>query len=278
MRAGQRPLLARMETMQKTVIAMLTGTAVIVGTTIAANAADILYDPPPIYDYKPPKQPKKALGGWYLRGHIGMTNQGLRRLEHPAFAIVTDHEFLDKGGFASAPLFGGGVGYQMNEWLRGDITVEYRGKSSFSALDRWWADAETPVTNHYTAKKSELLFMANAYADLGNYHGLMPYVGAGIGTSRNTISHFNDTNVQLRGGGYAPAHSMWQLAWALHAGVGYQLTDRATLDFGYSYTHLGNARTGELRNYDPSIDSLEPMTFRGLHSHDFKLGLRYALY
>jgi opacity protein-like surface antigen len=266
-----------MENMRGILMPLLAGTTMIVATAMPANAADILYDPPPVYKYHPPEK-EVIHGGWYLRGHIGMTNQRLRRLEHPAFDLVDNFEWLDKGGFSSAPLFGGGIGYEFNDWLRGDITVEYRGKASFSALDRWDAAPGDPRTNHYTAKKSELLFMANAYADLGKYHGFTPYIGAGIGVSRNTISHFNDINVLEPAGGYADSKSVWQLAWALHAGVGYQLTDRATLDFGYSFTHLGNAKTGELRNYDPSIASLDPVTFKRLHSHDFKVGLRYALY
>jgi opacity protein-like surface antigen len=267
-----------MENMRGILIPILAGTAIVAAGAMPANAADILYDPPPVYKYHPPEK-KVVHGGWYLRGHIGMTNQRLRRLEHPDFAVVADHEWLDRGGFSSAPLFGGGVGYEFNDWLRGDITVEYRGKASFAATDRWVrADNGEFATNHYTAKKSELLLLANAYADLGNFHGFKPYVGAGIGMSRTTISHFADRDILRGAGGYAPPHSMWQLAWALHAGVGFQLTDRATLDFGYSYTHLGNARTGPLHNYDPREASLDPMTFRGLHSHDFKVGLRYALY
>jgi opacity protein-like surface antigen len=265
-----------MENMRGILIPILAGTAIVAAGAMPANAADILYDPPPVYKYHPPEK-KVVHGGWYLRGHIGMTNQRLRRLESPDFAVVADHEWLDRGGFSSAPLFGGGVGYEFNDWLRGDITVEYRGKASFSALDRWGPPGDQE-TNHYTGKKSELLFMANAYADLGKYHGLTPYIGAGIGVSRNTISHFNDANVLGQAGGYSEPNSIWQFAWALHAGVGYELTDRATLDFGYSFTHLGNARTGPLRNHDPAEPTLDPITFKRLHSHDFRLGLRYALY
>ena len=33
------------------------------------------------------------------------------------------------------PIFGGGVGYQFTDHLRGDLTVEWRGKSDFNALE-----------------------------------------------------------------------------------------------------------------------------------------------
>ena len=41
--------------------------------------------------------------------------------------------------------------------------------------------------------------MANAYVDLGNWYGVVPYVGAGIGASRNTICTFRDINVPTQG-------------------------------------------------------------------------------
>ena len=44
-----------------------------------------------------------------------------------------DFGWYDEGGFSSAPIFGGGVGYQFTEHLRGDLTVEWRGKSDFNA-------------------------------------------------------------------------------------------------------------------------------------------------
>jgi hypothetical protein len=53
------------------------------------------------------------------------------------------------------------------------------------------------------------------------------------------------------------------------------------MDFGYSFTHLGDAQTGPFQNFDPGIgcaatDSCVPMNFKGIYSHDFKLGFRWA--
>jgi opacity protein-like surface antigen len=254
--------------MLRKLLPVFAGAALISAASLPAKAADITYDPR-VFKYEPPV--KKIPGGWYLRGYIGMTNQHFRGLTSPEIEAAPNHVWLDPGGFASAPLFGGGVGYQLNDWLRGDVTVEYRGKAAFRALD-----SHDDGFNDYSAKKSELLFLANAYADLGEYHGITPYVGAGIGTSRNTISHFNDVNIATNGGGFSATNSVWQFAWALHAGLGYKVSDRATIDLGYSFTHLGNARTGTLQNYDPAEPDFEPITFRRLYSHDFKLGLRYA--
>ncbi len=264
--------------MKLSIVAALTAGAVLALPVVPSIAADIYV--PPVYEAP---VPVPQFGGWYLRGHVGMSNQRYDGLDYRYFGTNSPgftQSWLDEGGFGSAPIFGGGFGYAFNDWLRADVTAEYRGKASFSALDIFTEDATGDVfsSNDYTAQKSEILLLANAYADLGNFGGVSPYVGAGIGASRNTISHFNDTNVIQGGGGFAPSNSQWELAWALHAGLGYAVTDQLTLDFGYSYTHLGDGKTGTARNYDPDPTATrenDGFTFKDLHSHDLKLGFRY---
>lgn len=240
------------------------------GVAAPAFAADlpdpVIVDPAPV-----------VYGGWYLRGHIGMSNQFLDGLESPDFLLPLEHTFLDKGDFSSAPIMGVGIGYKFNDYLRGDIGVEYRGAADFNALDRAaWGDGSS-FTNEYSGKKSEWLLLANAYADLGTYYGITPYVGAGIGTSRIEISNFRDINEINSGGGYADATSAWNFAWALHAGVGIQATERMTIDLGYSYVNLGDAETGPIYNFDPARAPASSMTFKDIASHDLKLGVRYSL-
>lgn len=235
--------------------------------------------------YVPQEEPVPvAVGGWYLRGHIGMSNQRFSGLESSLYDTAIDYGWHDEGGFDSAPIFGGGIGYQFNDFLRGDLTVEYRGGSQFHALD--WvtydvAGVPTTTTNDFRAKKSEWLFLANAYADVGTFYGITPYLGAGIGTSRNTISQFRDINIINNGGAYASDKSRWDFAWALHAGLGIQATERMTVDLGYSFVNLGDGQTGTLFNDDPT-QPFPPVgnkgfRFNNLTSHDLKLGVRYSL-
>lgn len=242
---------------------------------LPAVAADWIPEPP-VIEYPEP-QPEPVYGGWYLRGHIGGSNQRFRGLEN-AVNAAGNFEWVDRGGFSSAPIFGGGVGYKVNDYLRLDGIVEYRGKSSFTALDRYPAGPTWGAgTNEYSAKKSELLLMANAYADLGEFRGVTPYIGAGLGVSRNTISNFRDVNGPTGGVAFSDKHSTWQLAWALHAGVGIKASDRVTVDLGYSYVHLGDGKTKDVVAYDGS-SNVGPFKFKDIASHDFKLGVRYSLY
>ncbi|MDK1375209.1 MULTISPECIES: porin family protein [unclassified Sinorhizobium] len=242
--------------------------AALLGGTPALAADLYVEDPAPVV----------GPGGWYLRGHLGMSNQRLGSMNHELMDDVAVHDFLDDGSFDSAPLAGGGIGYQFNDWLRLDGIVEYRGKADFTALDRYDGDGDGiwDGTNDYDGAKSEWLLMANAYVDIGDWYGVKPYVGAGIGASRNTFSGFRDINVPTVGVAYADEDSTWNFAWALHAGVAYQATERLAIDFGYSYVNLGDAKTDNIRSYDDTVNNA-PMHFDDITSHDFKLGMRYAL-
>ncbi len=259
--------------MFKYVLPALAG-MMLASAAIPAYAADIIIEEPV---YEPKYVEPKAFGGWYLRGHIGMSNQRLGSLYNLQFDEAAVLEFINKGEFDSAPIFGVGFGYQFNDWFRADATVEYRGKSSFYALDRYdeTGDDSFDGTNEYTGRKSEWVAMGNAYVDLGTFKGLTPYIGGGLGAARVTIHNFMDVNTPNNGVAYGATDSRWNFAWAVHAGIGYDLTDHATLDLGYSYINLGDGRTGDLVPFDgPGIID-NPMHFRDITSHDFKLGLRY---
>jgi opacity protein-like surface antigen len=228
-----------------------------------------LLPPPPVQDF----------GGWYLRGDLGLAKQRLDRLAHPLFATPLTFTWLDSGGFDAAPTFGLGLGYKYNSWLRFDGTVEYRGKAGFHALDRY-TDAGACAggcTNDYDGAKSEWVALFNTYFDLGTWKSLTPFVGFGLGTTYTQIHHFRDTNVITGGGGYARTGATWDFAWALYAGFSYEVTPNFTVEFAYRYIDLGDAKTGTLMNLDGTCTTCQPMQFKGLASHDLKLGLRWML-
>lgn len=268
--------------MGRSKISALIGAALFLLPTAGAFAADIPEIP----------QPAQFGGNWYLKGYIGMANQHFQTLDHSTFAGPDFFEWLDQGEFAAVPLFGVGIGWQASDHVRVDLTAEYRGKSAFNAMDRYDTDSNPPDfggtpgadwgTNQYSGKKSELLFLANAYWDLNSWNGITPYVGAGIGASYNTIYDFVDQNVPAAGGGWAPTGHKLSFAWAVHAGASMQLNNNLSLDFGYSFVSLGDAQTGPFQNQDPTLGcaavpgTCTPMMFKGLYSHDFRVGVRYA--
>ncbi len=48
---------------------------------------------------------------------------------------------------------------------------------------------------------------------------------------------------------YANSGYTWNIAYALHAGVSYELTKNATIEFAYRYTYLGDGKTGDIIPY-----------------------------
>lgn len=236
----------------------------------ASLAADIFAPPPPPM--------KESFGGWYLRGDIGMTNQSVDRLDNVLFPGTPNLVFHDLN-FESGMLFGIGVGYQFNGWLRADITGEYRGETGFHGFDTWGA-GPTARFNNYTAKKSEWLVLANAYVDLGTWWRITPFIGAGVGMANVTIHSFRDAGTTGNPGfptmAYANAASKWNFAWAVHAGLAYQATRNLTIELAYRYVSLGDGQSGDIIAFDGTNNINNPMHFRDLTSHDVKLGVRWA--
>jgi opacity protein-like surface antigen len=244
-----------------------------------AFAADMpMITPPPMYAPPPPAD----FGGWYLRGDIGFSNQSISKRDYysyPNLLSLQQRNSFDTGG-----IFGVGVGYQFNNWFRADVTAQYRGNANFHGLDLTsYPDTGTVQrgSDTYSASKSELVFLANVYADLGTWWCVTPYIGAGVGTSRNTISNFTDIGVNgtflfgtVPGLASASSGSKWDLAWALHTGLAYRVTPNMTVELGYSYMNLGDGVTGALVTKD-GVTANQAMTFKDITSHDLKLGVRW---
>ena len=169
----------------------------------AAFAADMpSIMPPPQPYYAPP--PAQDFGGWYLRGDIGISNQRVDNVRSTNAALYQGlNSFNETTNFDSAGTYQVGVGYQFNNWFRADITGQYRGSANFKGTDRIsfpWAGGVANGIDNYSASKSEVLILANAYADLGTWWCVTPFIGAGVGTARVSVSNFTDnglTNQQV---------------------------------------------------------------------------------
>jgi opacity protein-like surface antigen len=259
----------------------------------AAFAADMPIATPPMYG-----SPVQDFGGWYLRGDIGFSNQSVKNVRNTNDALYAPVTSLNQTtGFDTGGTFQVGVGYQFNNWFRADITGQYRGKSNFHGIDVLRANAVAsnvyPYSgvDDYNASKSELLFLANAYADLGTWWCVTPFIGAGIGTSRVTISNFTDhgqINTGLNtatntfgpgtqtGVAFAPTDSKWNFAWALHTGLAYKVSPNLTIELAYSYLNMGDGVTGSVTTFD-GFTTNHVMSFKDITSHDVTLGVRWNL-
>ena len=249
----------------------------------AALAADMPSIMPPPQYYAPPAA---DFGGWYLRGDIGMTNQRLKSLNNPDPTVVNATPPAGMA-FDSGMLFGLGVGYQVNNWLRFDVTGQYRGRANFhgsQAVVYNYGGFPAYRADNYSGSKSEVLFLANAYVDLGTWWCVTPFIGAGVGTSYNRISSFRDDGIGNQFGRPLPVSvtnaadaGKWNFAWALHTGLAYKVNPAVTLELGYSYVNLGSATTGANTAFDGSAVNQFPWTMKDITSHDLTLGVRWNL-
>lgn len=241
--------------------------AVIMGQCATASAADLL--PPPVYEPVPVPEPARV-HDIYLKGYIGMTEQEADDFTNDIIAAGNFTIFNKE--FDSAPLIGFGVGYVHSDRFRFDGTGEFRGKATFHGLDR---NNVAETSNDYSGVKSEWLFLANAYWDIGTYRGFTPYVGAGVGAAEITLDNFTDRNDATDGFHWARKNSEWNLAWALHAGFSYDIAPDLKFDLGYRFTWLGDGETGRFQTYDGTA-SPGPLKLEDITSHDVMVGLRWS--
>lgn len=245
-----------------------------------ANAADLGALPPP------PPEPLGLKGtissGWYLRGDIGIGVQSVDKYEQ-ADTIAYGGSFFGKTD-ETAFFAGIGAGYRFNNWFRVDGTLEYRGGGSIGVNDSIYNPfALGNQTNTYKGNLSSMVALFNAYVDLGTWNCLTPYLGAGIGVARNQISGLSDQGIVFANQPFGPVSptlgvassgDKTGLAWALMAGVGYEVNKNLTLEVGYRYLNLGDAQSGPIRNAFLA-ESYAPLKAKSIDSHDFKIGMRW---
>jgi opacity protein-like surface antigen len=207
--------------------------------------------PPPVYE-----QPVEY-GGWYIRA------------DYITYGDIPGTGRFDSGELESAFSAGAGVGYQINQHFRTDLTADWMSKSEFRGSTSGLCGDGEPCTSVDTSSYTALLLLANAYVDIGTWHGITPYVGAGIGgawVKWDTLHNTTEDGEFLHGGGKG-----WRFAYAAMAGASYCLSDRVKLDVGYRFSHIDG---GKMFNY-ASDSNVGPGYDKGINTHEVRGGLRY---
>jgi opacity protein-like surface antigen len=249
---------------------LVLASVIVASPLAAANAADLTPEPMVV----PAPIPAAACcdsGGFYLKGYVGMTNQEADGFTNDIIESA-NFQVLDHG-FDSSPLVGIGLGYQFDRHIRFDVTGEYRGDSNFRGLDY---AVDFGYNNEHTGIKSEWLALANVYWDIATFRGITPFVGAGVGTAAVSLKNFYDVNQNNNALFFAEDNTEWNFAWALHAGLAYEVTDSLTVDVAYRYVNMGDGVTDQYQAYNnPGFAALGPTTIEDIESHDVMVGLRW---
>jgi len=243
----------------------------VLATLGAAHAADYSQPLPQPPVYAPPAPVQEVGEGWYLRGFVGAGINANYKLDYMPGA-PTDFAF-DHQSIADTFFLGGAVGYEWNSWLRFDVSAEYRAKTRVYAFGHYTAFCPSGFClDTYEGNISSWVFLANAFVDIGTWNCFTPFVGAGVGTARNTLYDFTDINPTVSGFGTGHNPSEWHLAYAFYAGIGYNVTKNFKVDISYRYLNYGSITD--------TIDCFGSCThdsykFDNLYSHDIMLGLRW---
>jgi opacity protein-like surface antigen len=236
----------------------------------AVYAADMAA-PPPVYQQPPMYQPSFG-GSWYLRGDvgIGMNNMNLGFLQNP---LNSSNFALDHSSIADTTFIGLGLGYELNNWLRFDVTGEYRGRTQVNAFGQYTFGGGT-FGDQYQGYLKSVVVLANAYVDLGTWWCLTPFIGAGVGGAYNSVNDLTDLGLGTSGAGVGPNVSSWSPAWAFYAGLDYDVTQNLKLELAYRYLSYGSV-TDSIN----CIGGCNPDSYKfgSLNSQDLMLGFRWML-
>ena len=272
---------------------------VFVAAAASASAADLL-PPPPALEPLPPAS-SADFSGWYLRGDVGVgasaNNPSFASSPNPLIGLDASatNNFYNST-ISGSSFFDLGVGYQVNNWFRADVTAEYRTGSHFQSLEVV-TDSAAPAqyADFYRGDVSSYVFLLNGYADIGTWYGITPYVGAGVGMAYNNVSGGTDNGVNTIGanasfpsGGYFANKTSAGFAWALMAGMSFNVTKNLDLDIGYRYLNYGKVSTGTSQclagvsggDFSASKCSgggYSIASSNSLSSNDFRIGLRWML-
>ena len=259
--------------------ALLLAGAVAFGAIGSVHAADL--PPPPPFE---PMAPEPVdFGGWYLRGDVGVGSALKPDIRSTFDAGVTvPSPIFDGRDLGDTAFVGGGVGYQLNNWLRFDVTGEYRTAQSYSAVESYNSGFfNTPPDNSrafdtYTGQVQSTVGLANVYFDAIHWNRLTGFIGGGIGASLNRFANLTDIGVggTNTGFGYAHERTGLSLAYQGTVGVAYDITPNLKLELAYRYLDMGDVRSSAINCQNTSTCPHEVQKV-GLASQDVKIGMRW---
>ena len=236
----------------------------------------------------------EPFSGWYLRGDIGAGFETKPEIAAAAYSLAPGSSLSPYAGstfhdtsLSTSGTIDAGVGYVFTPFARMDATLEYRFggrlQSDFAIAPLGVADPFGSA-DRLRAGVSSIVALVNGYVDLGSYWGATPFVGAGIGVADNALSGVSDQGFAVTragaaypvGGSFSNA-SRTHFAWALMAGLDFDIAPNLKLELSYRYLDLGSIAVGGVHcvaGAEPCAGGAVATTSRGaLASSDVRIGL-----
>ena len=246
--------------------------------TSAASAADIL-PPAPSLDSSDLRGRFELETVAYVRADASLGWLRARKAASTFASPVSDFR-MDSTRFSRAPVTGLGVGYQLNGFVRADLTVEQRGlaryKASGSYMDVPTCGAARCADAYAGAIRSTLV-LANVYGEIGSWFDVTPFVGVGLGFARNAFDSMSLPAGNGHSLGLSASATQTRFAYALMAGLAYEVTPQIKVETSYRYLNMGAAQSGVISCASAAGACVGQTQRIDLAAHDLRIGLRYAL-
>lgn len=273
--------------MKHAVRLLATGSAIAMAMTASAVAADLAV--PEVIEtpvFEVPERVPHKMSGWYIRGDIGYSMNSTDDIDYINYggcggACLAGLTGVLRGELGNSFSIGGGVGYQINHHARVDATLDYNFETDFEGSTAGTCDFTTvggpaapePCASVDAATFASLTLLANAYVDLGTYVGITPYVGVGFGGSHVTWGDLTNTECDNATGTFCNTRvhegsAEWRFAYAVMAGLSYNVSKKLTLDLGYRFKHIEGGNMFGINGNGPGFDN-------GITSHEVRAGVRY---
>ena len=241
---------------------LLLGAALVLGSAQGVLAADLyggsMKDGPMIAPMA------QATASWYVRvdGNYGGFDDP--KVSQDGIYDLTDTSIENVWGV------GGGVGMYFGHGIRGDITVEHNFNSDVSA------NLSTLATSKFSLSSTYAL--ANMYYDFDMGNRFTPYLGVGLGFTKNKTGAGTLTDLCGCLSGEIASGDETHAAGALMAGFSMKLRDRLSVDAGYRFLYLGEVATGPVTaTFNKNNVVAKDPTVDEIHEHQFRVGLRYDI-
>lgn len=136
----------------------------------------------------------------------------------------------------SSAVYGGGIGYIFNEYLRADFSIFHRHKYRYRFSD---------VDGSSSQDLRSTNFMVSGYFSPINFYNFKPYFMAGIGVAHNDAGTFN--SVTSSDAFATVGKRKNDFTWQVGGGTSYQFNQYVSLDLGYRYIDLGKVETSDVQ-------------------------------
>jgi len=169
-----------------------------------------------------------------------------------------------------ANLFEIGAGYYIHDNI--SVNLSYLNSSKFHLN----SSSDDVDDNHFT-HDSHLKFsalMANVYYHIPLNNNFEPFIGIGLGMSRNTQSDFYIT----KNGAYfknRKGDSKNNFAFGANLGTLVKFNDKLSLKLEYRYLDLGKIRTNNYYIFSDGDTDYGAVNTSKLRVHTFLIGIRY---